>query len=152
MEKRLLIIINLALYTIISFFMSEETVIRIAIINIIAVLVITIIDCIFIYASYHIDIEKRLLKERVVKTASAILILISMALIGLTIISFIESDKYDLSISISSHKTSGFFTEIILGVVSIYQIHKTTEWFSYSIGANDRTEWFYEDEDNQEEK
>ena len=149
MRRELVSIIFFALVSIFMLFIDADAN---TIVNIIVLSVVTALDCIYIYITHHIDIERRSEKLKNVYITGVALMVVSALLAVIEGIVLVNELGIFGSLSRIFGGKYSYCWEFILSAVLIYQIYKTMKSFSNSLESNDKTEWFYKNEDNQEEK
>ena len=149
MRREFFSIIFCALVSIFILFIEPDTN---TIFNIIALLVVAVVDGIYIYKINQIDIEKTPEKIKTVYVTGIALMVVSVLLVVIEGIVLIEEYGIEGVISKVLRERYSYCWEFILSTVLVYQIYKTMRCFSKSLTAQNTTDWFYENEDNQEEK
>ena len=149
MRRELCIIIGLALTSILTMLIEPDTK---TIFNLIALIIVTVIDCIYIYTVHHIDVKKRPEKIKRVYFTGIILIVFSILLVLIEGIFVVEEYGIGSIFMLFRKRRYSRMWEFILSAILVYQIYKVMRNFSKSIMTQNTTDWFYENEDNQEEK
>ena len=149
MRRELFTIIVLALSSILMMLIEPDTK---TIFNLIALITVTIIDCIYIYTVHYIDVKKRPEKIKTVYVIGIALMVVSASLVVAEGINLVGEYGIESAISEILRERYSYCWEFMLSAILVYQIYKVMRSFSKSLKTQNTTDWFYENEDNQEEK